>query len=65
MVDRVPPSFISGSASFAMRMNDQQEMSIASQKAGLGAIDDAALQILLWREGDRMEARYRACPISA
>ena len=32
MVKSVPPSFISGSASFAMRMNDQQDTSMARRK---------------------------------
>src|SRR6476619_4614114 len=32
MVESVPPSFISDSASFAMRIKDQQETSMASRK---------------------------------
>jgi hypothetical protein len=50
-VNRAPPELIKGSASFAIRMNDQHE-DLNRAENPLRAIDDTPLQIRFGRECD-------------
>ncbi|ALJ39396.1 hypothetical protein AMK58_28255 (plasmid) [Azospirillum brasilense] len=53
---------MSGSASFAMRMKEWQDTSIASEKSHLGAVDHTHMQIFLRREGDGVQKEIQPAP---
>ena len=63
MVKSVPPFFISGSARWAMRRNDQTETSMVTWKPCAGHVGDAAAERVLGREGDRVDEEVELAPV--